>query len=796
MKLILILTSLLLAPFAALSATDVFLVQHGQPCAEIVLHKDAIPATKLAATDFQKHIKLISGAELPIVDKPGDRTAVYIGDSEYSRKLGVTLSDIKGSGYKVVVRSDFVVLAGRDIQHKAIPMNLDEWRKFSGEKYERPQITPGMFVPELGIGAKDDTGSLYATSELLEQLGVRWYMPYENGTVIPMLKDIAVHTQELLKETNYMQRETTFYHGHLDGKMPESTLWLKHLRYGNAVSTDQSPHGLQNVLAGEEQRREHPEYFAMADGKMIDVDHGGKPRLIDSQFRASSIKYADKAFEVCPDLWALSLGMPDGLGRIDERDAKLFPPAEKREGMFSSYVWDYWIWAAAELKKRHPDKYMTVLSYTSYQDPPPNFSKVPDNVLLGLVIITMNLAQPDKYAYFNGVRDQWLQRFSPETKLQTYDHFLFYLEYAMPRYPVFFTKLLQEQMQKTVKFAEARFIESEATCPGLYHFLNYWQAKLLWDADADREQVLNEYYDLYYGPAKAEMKEFYEFAEAVWMRPESRSVSKVGGFLKEPDVDHYFDILQRAREKAGKHSVFDKRIAMIETEMEPLKKLFPNMHRVGPELTGFHAQNPFVLDGNFDKPFWTFRSGTNNAWSFQMVDLVTGKLVPAAKTTRVSFRMTQDRAALVLGVQCNEPNMDHLVTTAKNDHDDFNIFNDDVIEIYLETPERSYFKIAVNSDGKIWDESQDVTINSRDTLPTMWNPGIKAVVIKEKERWLAEILIPVKDFGSLGPNKSYPWGINVCRNRLAGGTAELSALSPTGKPTFLDLSKLGNLIVR
>ena len=40
-------------------------------------------------------------------------------------------------------------------------------------------------------------------------------------------------------------------------------------------------------------------------------------------------------------------------------------------------------------------------------------------------------------------------------------------------------------MQKTAKCAEARFIESEATCPGLYHFLNYWQAKLLWDADAD-----------------------------------------------------------------------------------------------------------------------------------------------------------------------------------------------------------------------------------------------------------------------------------------------------------------------
>ena len=249
------------------------------------------------------------------------------------------------------------------------------------------------------------------------------------------------------------------------------------------------------------------------------------------------------------------------------------------------------------------------------------------------------------------------------------------------------------------------------------------------------------------------------------------------------------------REKAGKDSVHDKRIAMIETEMEPLKKLFPNLKRVGPELTGFKEENPFVLDGDLEKPFWNYR-GKNNAWSYQMLDLVNGQPVPEFKSTRVSFRMTKDSSALVIGVKCSEPKMDKLMANAKFDRDDFNIFNDDVVEIYIETPERSYFKIVVNSEGKIWDESQDVTIVSRDTLPVLWNPGVKAVVKREKDRWTAEIMIPTKDFGSLGPSQAYPWGINVCRNRLAGGEPELSALSPTGKPTFLDPSKLGNLAVR
>jgi hypothetical protein len=320
---------LLLTPLLV-GAANVTLVKDARPLADIVLHKDAIPATKLAATDFQKHIKLISGAELAIVDQPGGRTPVYIGDSDYSRRLGVSLADIKGSGYKVVVKDNYVVLAGRDIQHKPLPMKLPDWQEFAGGKYGLPWITPGMAVPELGIAVKDDTGSLYATSELLEQLGVRWYMPYENGTVIPKLKDVVVRTQDLTKETNYKQRQTTFYGGHLNGKLAASTLWLKHLRYGNSVSVDESPHGLVSMLGGEEQRREHPEYFAMAQGKMIDAEHGGKPRLTDPQFRQSSLHYADKVFQLCPDLWALSLGMPDGLGRIDERDALLFPPGEKR----------------------------------------------------------------------------------------------------------------------------------------------------------------------------------------------------------------------------------------------------------------------------------------------------------------------------------------------------------------------------------------------------------------------------------------------------------------------------------
>jgi hypothetical protein len=149
----------------------------------------------------------------------------------------------------------------------------------------------------------------------------------------------------------------------------------------------------------------------------------------------------------------------------------------------------------------------------------------------------------------------------------------------------------------------------------------------------------------------------------------------------------------------------------------------------------------------------------------------------------------------VVGLKCAEPEMDKMVAKTK-DNDDRGIYKDDYVELVIETPGHSYFRIAVNPNGAILDESQDPTIIERDTLPLLWNPGIKTVVKKEKDRWTAEIMIPVKDFGKIGPTEAYPWGINVCRNRMVGGKSEKSALVPSEKTEFPDMSKLGILVMR
>jgi hypothetical protein len=128
-------------------------------------------------------------------------------------------------------------------------------------------------------------------------------------------------------------------------------------------------------------------------------------------------------------------------------------------------------------------------------------------------------------------------------------------------------------------------------------------------------------------------------------------------------------------------------------------------------------------------------------------------------------------------------------------NDEAGIFDDDVVEVYVNTPQRSYFKIVVNPNGAIWDESTDVAIIERTTLPILWNPGTKAVVKKEDDRWTVEIMIPMKDFGEIGPSETYPWGIQVGRTRFTGGKPESWSIAPTGGP-YATLNRWGNLWIR
>jgi hypothetical protein len=147
---------------------------------------------------------------------------------------------------------------------------------------------------------------------------------------------------------------------------------------------------------------------------------------------------------------------------------------------------------------------------------------------------------------------------------------------------------------------------------------------------------------------------------------------------------------------------------------------------------------------------------------------------PKGFETQVSIMLSADGKELRIGAICNDANIKHIKAHCVK-ADDFSIFRDDVLEVYVNTPTHRYSKIVVNTNGKIYDETRDSETVAKATLPILWSPGCRAVIKKEATRWLAEIAIPTNDFG----NKQ-PWGIQVGRTCFTARPPVTLSIAPTG----------------
>ncbi len=818
----------LMAAAAGVMALE--LVKEGKPTAEIVIDKDAYQGIKLAAEDLRKYLREISGAELKTVNQPtpGVANQVYVGESNFTRKLGYKLPEFKNSGYDILVKENYAVLAGPVVYSEDFPYKMSRndslylsyglkdkpadfpspglkaWQDFCGEKFTTLHVGNGggNFNAPLKIFTNDDIGAWHAVTALLEQLGVRFYAPYEDGTVIPQKKTISVPDQRVTVEAKFARREFCYYNSM---RADEGGIaWLKRLKGGNNNLIVYN-HTTYAIYGSREQHELHPEYLAEeSPGKRWSGYPAGwgVPRYTNPDFKRAGGVFLRKMFDAFPNLSGVAVGPPDGTFTMDYRDLAAY----RKDGMSfeqaaSDYVWDFNIDLARELKKTHPDKFLLYMSKSNISLLPSNLdkSKVPDNILFPSaqpysahrVVDSVNKAYLDK-------RKPWIE-LQEGRKAPIWDYFLYYRRPNYPRYPVFFTGYLQREMREMLPYADGKFIELQPASQSsgakneagqrigmvpMIHLMMYVQMKLFWDPELDMNKLLDEYYQLYFGPAAAEMKEFHEFAEEVWCRQESRSVTPTTGFLKEKDVDRYFAILERALAKAPEGSVYRRRITALVNDMSSLKTLFPNLQRTGPDIRAYKAPEPWRLDGNVDK----YKHGWNT-----MVVHRTGESVKRDQT-RAAFAMTADGKYLLAAFVCYENNMDKLKTACIR-NDDATIFNDDVVELYLNSPERSYFKIVVNPNGAIYDETQDVTIIERDTLPILWNPGCKAVVKKYDDRWTVELMIPVKDLGQQAPTKQLPWGIQAGRTRFAGKETTAYSIAPANGP-YATLNHWGNLWMR
>ena len=779
------------------------LVKNGKPCADIVIAENPPRAVKLAAIELQSHLEKISGARLAVATAPGTNVPnhIYIGRSPYTDKLDITAEGLKYGAFKMVSGGDYLVLLGHDSDftpplfspagHHDWARVMKEWDARTGEKWGLP-VGPVFksYSPAVGVWDYDERGSLYAVYEFLRSLGARWYMPGDLGEVLPQLKTVALAPLDMTVKPDFPYRNLGngapfWYGGTRDAIMYRLRIGL------DPIMDIPGPHGLNDVNGREEVKKAHPEFYCDKKTPAPD-DHYFGSCLSSPELLEYTLKFAHAMFEIYPDKQYISVWPNDGfrMCHCELCNGKETPERGPR-GIASDYVWGFTERVARELYKTHPDKIVIGGAYGAYTLPPTNIAKFSPNVMVGIVDSRVRFNDPNVHTQAMAIRNGYLEKIAPG-KLYIYNHYL-YSTYGQNGIPIYFPHVIAADLRALKGHSQGEFIElsqgpgvSDFYAPGFNHLNVYVTARYYWDSGQDADKMLDEYYRLFYGPAAKKMKAFVEYSETNWPSMQTKL---------EP-IDRALALLDEARRAAGA-TVFGKRIDLVIDYLRPMHDLRSRLAMDRKDVPKTHSIWPMrnseiTIDGRLDEPRWK-EGGGWNTYALGLSELETGRR-PFSGT---SFRVIWGERAIFFGISCAERDM-KAMNIATTNNDDTAIFNGDYVQLLLETQGHSYYQIAVNPAGAIYDADLKGGTNPA------WSSSANVAVYKGEKFWSVEMRIPVGDAieGGVDPMKSvegrapcelYPWAFNVCRQRARSSETERSAWSPTGTNSFHVPVKFGVL---
>ena len=803
---------LLAACCASTSFAAEFLVQDGQPRAEIVIAAKPARMARLAAEELQAYVQKISGARLPIVTDPtgGAAVQVYVGQSPHTDRLKIDAAGLKHGAFHMVSGPSHLVLLGHDSDFSPpelflttpadLPQFMKIWDKATGEHWG---FANGNLYKEfngsLKIWARDDRGSLNAVYEFLRMQGVRWYLPGDLGEVVPTRATIPLPDINRTVRADFALR-FPFQNGrmfaHAAGTR-EEILWQLRLGWnqGPDIIGDFGmglSHGMRAVLERPEVRSAHPEYYTLFNGKRDDLVIGESRGCLSSEgLFQQNVKYVRAMYDLL-DAPMVSL-MPED-GYVNLCQCKLCEGKGTLDrgwnGQISDYVWDYVNRVAKEVYKTHPDRKVSCFAYGGYLLPPLNIDMFSPNVVVGICQNRNSFHDPAARQKVLELRQGWLARMPEGHKqLVNYDYYLHLRPDVVPHMPIFLPRAIAADLQSLKGISIGDFIEVYRDPGGMNslavdHLNLYVTSRCWWDADLEIDKLLDEYCRDFYGPASREMKALIDYSEA--------NLSDLPG--NPAKIGKALELLAEAQGKVVADSIYGQRMAFVAGYLQPMHALREQL-AIGrqnvPEAAAFARKKSEIrLDGQLDDKFW------EGNWAYDLQELQTGK--PPYMST--SFRMGWTDDAIYFGVRCNERDTSSLsIGTTKNE--DGNIWNGDCIEILLETQTHAYYQIAVNPAGAIID------LDRRGGLDTLWSSGAEVATHVGDGYWSAEVRIPVVGaeesqlnprFAVAGrlPTRNYPWYFNVCRQRFRPTGKEYSAFSPTGETTFHVVKKFGKLHVR
>ena len=519
---------LLGAEQSCLAAGDTIkLAENGQPRASILIPASAAAAPNLAALELQCCVWKISGAILPIrvLDRPFSGVRIQLNGAEFSEaQWQVTPEKLNLRRYEYVIEFSpaGVVLLGCDARDTTgVEIN---YAAAAGQSNAPAKVKlPGMF---------DDQGTLRATYDFLERFcGIRFYGPKADSVVFPAQPTLVLQPANVRREPviKHVSGSQTYDWPIMQGQYGkpsggELELFSRRLRWGGI------PWWINHTLhkyPARFPRSRFPDFYSNSDKLCFSsaalanrVAQDARDYFDGREVPGLDLPKGSLYYPVVPEDAASYCRCVRCQSLLDAGRTNVTRSAQGVE-MFndgrSSLLWFTFVnRIAAELKKTHPDKYLSTLAYENYFWHPP--LALESNVSIAPCLGVRNHWQLTYRQNELTHYQEWIQDQRP-TFLWNY--------YCFPEEPAVINKwkcfpgfMIHYEARLIQRFARDG-IQGVFLC-GIGEQVDYYLTlKLYDDPTRDVDTLLGEFFQLYFGKAAGPMQRFYTLIEETYSNPEN-----------------------------------------------------------------------------------------------------------------------------------------------------------------------------------------------------------------------------------------------------------------------------------
>lgn len=520
---ILFLSFLILCSFSYLHAKEVILVENGKAKSVILISSKAHEDEQLAAKELVDHIEKMSGCHIEI------------------------LQEIPGKGWQVDSGITYIFIGSSAMTseiEKSILSSGNDPASFMIKVEANPQG-----INHIRIAGLSPQATLFGVYELLEQIGVRWYMPGNIGTVIPEKKTIAINEQNTVQVPSFTAR-------HL--QMSVDKTWYRRMRLGGPYFP--SAHG---IPIGKADISKEPDLFALVNGKR----QTSQLCVSNPEVLARAIKETRNYFKKNPSATWIGMGPNDGGGfcecenclALDGGDIDNF---ENESSMTDRYIW-FFNKVVEGISDEFPDKKIGFYCYSCYMKPPvkikPNTRIVPAFAPISLCRIhgMSNPICPER-SYYKKIIEDW-GKILPETYERGY-----FFNLADPGFPFSKVHAIRDEIpvakEAGIKGWRVETIPHWASMTPTI----YIATKLFWNHSADVDALIHDFAVNFFGPASDEMEKYVRLMDAALRDADYHTgCSHDLPFIYNPTIMKNADQYLKKAESITKNTKYAERVAIF-----------------------------------------------------------------------------------------------------------------------------------------------------------------------------------------------------------------------------------------